>query len=70
MDIKKYSTLAELTREARAMERAAFSKMEEAKAEWKRANDELTNRIKVLDGYIAQSKAEDSGVDTNNKSAA
>lgn len=59
MDLKKYEALAALVRDARKLDKAAFDKMEAASAEWKAANAILTDRLKVLDGYIAQAKNED-----------
>lgn len=58
MNLDKFNTLADLVREARTADKLAFDAMEAAKAEWKRANETLTERQKVLDGYVAQSVAE------------
>lgn len=58
MDLDKFNTLAELVREARLADKAAFDAMGLATAAWKSANETLTARQKVLDGYVAQSVAE------------
>lgn len=63
MDMQKYLALTSLVREARIADRATFEKMEAAKLEWKRANETLTERQKVLDGFIAQEVAEATGRD-------
>jgi len=59
LDPVKYATLTALVRDARAEDAKAFKAMEAANAAWKDANAILTDRNKVLDGYIAQVKAED-----------
>ena len=62
LDPNKYNTLATLAREAKEEDKRAFDAMEEAKAVWKKANETLTDRMKVLDGYLNQCKSEDTGV--------
>lgn len=62
-DPEKYAALTALVRESRAADKAAFVEMEAAKARWKSANEMLTERMKVLDGYLAQVKSEDTRAD-------
>lgn len=58
MDLAKFATLADLVREAKAEDRRTFAAHEAAQAEWKRANQVLTDRMKVFDEYVAQQKLE------------
>lgn len=58
IDLEKWAALTALVREARAADAAAHADMVAATARWKAANADLTDRLKVLDGYVAQAKAE------------
>lgn len=58
MDINRFNTLASLVRDARVADRAAFEEMEAAKERWRRVNETLTERQKVLDGYVAEQVAQ------------
>lgn len=62
MDIDKFKTLSALVREAKEADRKAFDAMEAARAEWKKANEVLTDRVKVLDGYVASAISESTSV--------
>lgn len=55
---QKFETLAALVRESRQKDAEAASALAAAQAEWKEINDILTDRMKVLDAYIAQVKSE------------
>lgn len=54
--MQDFETLAKLVVEARLEDAAKFQSMERATAEWKVANAVLTDRMKVLDSYIADQK--------------
>jgi len=58
MDVEKFMVLATLVKEARAADKAAFDVMEETKAAWKKANEVLTDRMKVFDEFVASQKSE------------
>lgn len=58
VDTEKFNTLAELVREARQKDKEAFAEHERAQAEWKAANQVLTDRMKVFDEFVASQKAE------------
>jgi hypothetical protein len=52
MDLNKYQVLLDLAKEARIKDRETFDEMERTKAEWKKANEILTERNKVLKDYV------------------
>lgn len=51
-----FHTLAKLVREARIEDKRTLDIMTQATADWKAANALLTDRIKVLDGYLNDQK--------------
>jgi hypothetical protein len=59
MDIKKYDALADLVREAREADTAAIKALEAARETWLAANEILTDRLKVFDHFVSESKLED-----------
>jgi hypothetical protein len=58
MDTDKFKALANLVREAKQADADAFKLMEAAKAEWKKTNEVLTDRMKVFDEFVNSQKAE------------
>ena len=58
MDLKRFAMLAALVREALAEDKRTLSAMEAATTAWKRANETLTDRMKVFNEYVAQQKLE------------
>lgn len=63
MDLDQFYALANLVREAREKDRDLFEKLEKARAEWKAANEELTERGKVFDSWIAEQKNKACAID-------
>lgn len=53
MDVEKFAALTELVREARAEDQRTLQTMNEATTAWKAANAVLTDRIKVLNEWVA-----------------
>ena len=58
MDLDKFNALAELVKEAKIKDKEAFVLMESTKAEWKKANEVLTDRMKVFDEFVSSQKSE------------
>ena len=62
MKADQWEALTALVREARTEDARALEAMNVATAAWKTANAVLTDRIKVLDGFIADAKNQDTAL--------
>jgi hypothetical protein len=56
MDLDKFKALTELVKQAKQEDQSALEALKLAEANWKNANAKLTDRLKVLDGFIADEK--------------
>lgn len=62
MDMERWAALTALVREARQEDARTLAVMNEATSAWKAANGVLTDRIKVLDGFVADAKNRDTAL--------
>lgn len=56
MDLDKFKALTDLVKQAKEEDQSTLEELKLAEANWKNANAKLTDRMKVLDGFITDEK--------------